>query len=74
MPPGSDTLWFVNPPSLQSVPAIWHAHIFVRQAEAGGAQERQEWRWPQSVEPQQQEQQRLEAGAAAAVLGAGEHA
>ncbi|PSC67229.1 hypothetical protein C2E20_9081, partial [Micractinium conductrix] len=27
VPPGSDHCWFVNTPTLQSVPAIWHAHV-----------------------------------------------
>lgn len=26
-PPGSKRTWFVNTPTLQSVPAIWHAHV-----------------------------------------------
>lgn len=30
VPAGSDVAWFVNPPSVQSVPAIWHCHIMFR--------------------------------------------
>lgn len=35
LPPGAQTCWFVNPPVLQSVPAIWHAHIFWQQTDGG---------------------------------------
>ncbi|KAL4439692.1 hypothetical protein ABPG75_002693 [Micractinium tetrahymenae] len=30
-PPGSEQTWFVNSSTLQSVPAIWHAHVLWRQ-------------------------------------------
>ncbi|PRW20771.1 hypothetical protein C2E21_8875 [Chlorella sorokiniana] len=46
VPPGADTLWFVNPPVLQSVPSIWHAHILVRQPAEGAASAGNEERRP----------------------------
>jgi hypothetical protein len=27
---GMERVWFINPPALKSVPAIWHAHIIAR--------------------------------------------
>lgn len=42
VPHGAETLWFVNPPVLQSVPAIWHAHILVRQQAGGAAAQQQQ--------------------------------
>lgn len=34
VPPGSQHTWFENTPTLQSVPAIWHAHVLWRQPTA----------------------------------------
>lgn len=33
-PPGCQATWFVNTPTLQSVPTIWHAHVLWRQPTA----------------------------------------
>ncbi|KAL4450534.1 hypothetical protein ABPG77_000890 [Micractinium sp. CCAP 211/92] len=34
VPPASQHTWFVNTPTLQSVPAIWHAHVLWQQPTA----------------------------------------
>ena len=37
MPPGQPRRWFVNTPSLQSVPALWHAHVLALQPRSQAA-------------------------------------
>eukprot|EP00887_Chlorella_sp_A99_P005891 scaffold1.g5891.t1 len=46
LPTDAEYVWFVNPPVLQSVPTIWHAHIMWRRrpADAAAAQQQVEQR------------------------------
>lgn len=52
LPRDAESCWFINPPVLQSVPAIWHAHVLWRRrpAQDGGVQQ-------QAVQQEEEEQQ-----------------